>query len=164
MALLDQHFIEVAVEGVAKFDLTARRIAISMAGEHDISPAGADVVGKSDDAIRHRVNRVAEIFVAAGSAIPVLAVMLGLLQAQATRFVIAVGIGFAHGEIKAIGQVDFRFGKRAERREKKHRKERPESDPSHVACGHWSIVHPRDGQAASVKKATSRLGGRFGIF
>ena len=95
----------MAVERVAEFHLAIRRVAIRMAGHHDISPTRPDVVGEGDDAIRHGVNRIAEVAVSAGAAVPVLPEMLRHAQAQAAGFVVAIRVGFPDGKIKTIREV-----------------------------------------------------------
>jgi hypothetical protein len=81
----------------------------TMAGEHHVAPAGADVGGEGDDAVGDGVHRIAEVRVSAATAVPVLAEVLRGSQPESSGFVVAVGIGFPDGEIEAVGEIHARL-------------------------------------------------------
>ena len=98
---LDFALMEMGVEAVDHVDF-AGDVAVGVADDDAVSPADADVFGEDDDTAAHGVNGVAEVGVTATFAVPVLAkVAIGV---EATEFVVAGGVGFADGEVKAVSE------------------------------------------------------------
>lgn len=109
LAYFDEHFVKVAVEGIHVFDFAAGGIPVGVADDGNVAPALADVVGEGDDAACAGVDGIAKIGIAAAAAVPIFTEVCGRAQAEATSFVVASGIRFADGEVKAVGEFDAFF-------------------------------------------------------
>src|SRR5436190_11271210 len=97
----DEHFLKMTVKGVDVFHVAA--LAVSVPHDYDVAPAKMNVAGENHNAVSGAVNCVAQIGVAAASAVPIFAhVSAG---SEPARFVITFRFGFADGEIEAVGDL-----------------------------------------------------------
>ena len=129
LAILHENFIQVSVERIDEFNRAAGWVTIGMADKHHISPTGFHIMSESDDAIGDGVNRVAEVGVAAAASVPVLTIVRGRAQAQATGFVIVFRIGLADRVVEAIGDVHLGSGERGGRGKNGEEENEEKTDP-----------------------------------
>ena len=157
LAHLDHDLIQMSVEGVAKFHLATRRIAVGMADDHDVAPATADIVGEGDDALADVVHRIAKVGITATPAVPILAEMLRRAQPESARLVVAGGIRLADGEIKAIGEIHLgRIGIGHKPAEGEQGTSRQSKFPFHAAGRHSPTFH-RAGEGSQAQKSGMAL-------
>src|SRR6476619_4021778 len=94
----DEHFLKVTVKRVDVFDVAA--LAVSVPHDNDVAPAQMNVTGENYNAVAGTVNRIAQIGVAAASAVPILA--HGSARPETPRLVVAFRFGLADREITAV--------------------------------------------------------------
>src|SRR5688572_21015709 len=101
----DVDAIEVRVQGLddALAAAAAAAIAHAMHDAHDVAPAAAMIGGLDHAAVGDDEDRIAEIAVAAASAVPVRAEVRALAP-ERLRVVVAVGVGRADRKIEAVGE------------------------------------------------------------
>ena len=86
-----------------RFDHRLVRHGEGQADDDDVAPAFAVVARENDDTAADRVDRVAEVAVPATAPVPVFAEVT--VRPESARFVIAVAVRFADGEIEAVREL-----------------------------------------------------------